>query len=174
MIYYKDETITIRSMKPEDIDLILEGFGKQGWSKSRSTLEMYLSKQEAGALHVFIAEQNTAIAGYTTLIPCVTTGPFANRGLPEISDFNVFMPYQRKGIGNKILDAAEAVACRINDTITLGVGLHSGYGAAQRIYVKRGYVPDGSGVWYQDKPLAQYADCRNDDELVLYLSRALR
>ncbi len=43
----------------------------------------------------------------------------------------------------------EALAAETSDTVCLGVGLHSGYGAAQRMYVLRGYVPDGSGVWYE-------------------------
>lgn len=51
----------------------------------------------------------------------------------------------------------------------LGVGLHSGYGSAQRMYIKRGYIPDGSGVWYNNMLLEQNAQCRNDDDLVLYL-----
>lgn len=38
-----------------------------------------------------------------------------------------------------------------SSTICLGVGLHYGYGAAQRMYVKRGYIPDGSGVWFNGK-----------------------
>lgn len=76
--------------------------------------------------------------------------------------------------GNKILDAAEKKASEMSDGVQLGVGLHSGYGAAQRIYIKRGYVPDGSGVWYNNEPLAQYADCKNDDELVLFLMKELR
>ena len=70
--------------------------------------------------------------------------------------------------------AAEAVAARYADAVYLGVGLHSGYGSAQRMYVKRGYVPDGSGVWYRDTACAPYAPCINDDELVLYLSKKLR
>ena len=60
------------------------------------------------------------------------------------------------------------------DAVYLGVGPHSGYGSAQRMYVKRGYVPDGSGVWYRDAACALYAPCINDDDLVLYLSKKLR
>ena len=56
----------------------------------------------------------------------------------------------------------------------MGVGLHKGYGSAQRMYVKRGYIPDGSGVWFGDKPCRPYADCRNDDDLALYLSKKLK
>lgn len=44
-----------------------------------------------------------------------------------------------------------AQAAETSDTVCLGVGLHSGYGAAQRMYVLRGYVPDGSGVWYEGR-----------------------
>ena len=54
---------------------------------------------------------------------------------------------------------------------TLAVGVHSGYGAAQRIYVKRGYIPDGTGVWYQGKQLEQYAPCVNDDDLLLFMAK---
>ena len=68
---------------------------------------------------------------------------------------------------------AEDLAAQVSDTICLGVGLHSGYGTAQRLYVKRGYVFDGSGLWYRDKPLEQYAPCAADDGLVLYLSKKL-
>ena len=65
------------------------------------------------------------------------------------------------------------VAAETSDTVCLGVGLHSGYGAAQRMYVLRGYVPDGSGVWYEGRVWDQYAPCVNDDELNLFLSKKL-
>ena len=45
---------------------------------------------------------------------------------------------------------------------------------AQRMYVKRGYIPDGSGVWYHDMQCIQYETvCTIDDDLVLYLSKKL-
>ena len=83
------------------------------------------------------------------------------------------MKFQKKGIGNKILDVAEIQARQFAKEVSLGVGLHVGYGAAQRIYIKRGYLPDGSGVWYRGHQLEPYAECNNDDDLVLYLSKKL-
>ena len=60
-------------------------------------------------------------------------------------------------------------------SVALAVGLHNGYGNAQRMYVKRGYIPDGSGAWYRGKPCAQYeTDIANDDDLVLFLSKPLK
>ena len=41
------------------------------------------------------------------------------------------------------------------------------------MYVKRGFVPDGSGLWWQGKNLDPYADLKNDDEVVIYMSKKL-
>ena len=71
------------------------------------------------------------------------------------------------------MDAAEQAASQFSPVVTIGVGLHSGYGTAQRMYVKRGYLHDGSGVWHQNRPLEPYTSCCNDDDLVLYLSKEL-
>ena len=72
------------------------------------------------------------------------------------------------------MDETEKIAAGIADTVCLGVGLHSGYGAAQRMYVKRGYVFDGSGVWDGAVPATPYSMVDNGDDLVLYMSKKLR
>lgn len=172
MIYFQDDTYCIRPMKPQDPDHLAEGFLQQGWHKERELFCSYLDMQEKGARMVFVAETEGHAVGYTTLVSLAEAGPFRGQ-YPEIVDFNVLIPFQRRGIGGRILDAAENAARQFGGTVTLGVGLHNGYGSAQRMYVKRGYIPDGSGVWYQDKPLAQYAPCVNDDDLVLYFSKTL-
>lgn len=95
------------------------------------------------------------------------------QGWPEIVDFAVLEGFRGRGAGTMLMDAAETVAARYADTVYLGVGLHSGYGAAQQMYIRRGYVPDGSGVWYGNQTCPPYAPCRNDDDLVLYLFKRL-
>ncbi len=100
-------------------------------------------------------------------------GTFGGKGYPEIVDFGVLEKYRKQGIGTILMDVAEEIAATYADTVYLGVGLHSGYGSAQRMYVKRGYIPDGSGVWYQDKICKPYGERKNDDDLVLYLSKKL-
>ena len=82
-------------------------------------------------------------------------------------------PFQNQGIGNLLLEEAEKRVKLISDKVTLGVGLHSGYGPAQRLYIKRGYIPDGTGVWYRNQPLEMNATIQNNDDLVLYLSKEL-
>ena len=161
----------IRKMQKKDIDAILLNFAEQGWPKPRETIENYFARQAGSELFVFVAEHQGDVAGYAVLYPSAKTGPFANKNIPEISDFNVFAKYRQIGIGSSILDSAEKKAAELCNQVTLGVGLHYGYGAAQRIYAKRGYIPDGTGVWYKNSHLEQYADCKNDDDLVLYLAK---
>jgi hypothetical protein len=58
--------------------------------------------------------------------------------------------------------------------VGLGVGLTADYGPAQQMYVKRGYIPDGRGLYSHDKP-AQYGQfVPVDDDLVLYFTKKLR
>ena len=51
--------------------------------------------------------------------------------------------------------------------------LNSDYGPAQRFYIKRGYIPDGKGVYYEEKICETDAVCRNNDELTLCLVKEL-
>lgn len=160
-------------MSKNDIEKLVHGFAEQGWNKPYEQFLEYYMQQENNEKLVIIAEFNGDIAGYVTLLPFAETGPFAKKNITEIVDFNVLIKYQRKGIGTKIMDIAEGLAKDKGDHVSLSVGLHSGYGTAQRMYVKRGYIPDGTGVWYYGKQLEPYSKCENDDELTLYFLKSL-
>ena len=165
-------TCSIRKMQESDIKELSRGFISQGWPGREEILARYFLEQECGEREVLVAEVEGALAGYITILPCAKQGPFAEI-YPELSDFNVFEPFQNQGIGNLLLEEAEKRVRLISDKVTLGVGLHSGYGPAQRLYIKRGYIPDGSGVWYQNHRPAMDATCEDIGDLVLYLSKDL-
>ncbi len=165
-------TCSIRKMQESDIKDLSRGFISQGWPCREEILARYFLEQECGEREVLVAEVEGALAGYITILPCAKQGPFAGMA-PELSDFNVFEPFQNQGIGNLLLEEAEKRVRLISDKVTLGVGLHSGYGPAQRLYIKRGYIPDGTGVWYQNHQPAMNAVCEDIGELVLYLSKNL-
>ena len=165
-------TCSIRKMKESDIKDLSRGFISQGWPGREEILARYFLEQECGEREVLVAEVEGALVGYITILPCAKQGPFAEI-YPELSDFNVFEPFQNQGIGKLLLEEAEKRVRLISDKVTLGVGLHSGYGPAQRLYIKRGYIPDGTGVWYQNYQPAMNAVCEDIGELVLYLSKNL-
>ena len=160
----------IRKMIESDIQYLSQGFINQGWPSREEILTRYLKEQESGEREVLVAEVESALVGYITILPIAKQGPFAEI-YPELSDFNVFEPFQNQGIGNLLMEEAEKRVKLISDKVTLGVGLHSGYGPAQRLYIKRDYIPDGSGVWYRNQPLEMNDTIQNNDDLVLYLSK---
>ena len=163
---------SIRKMQESDIKELSRGFISQGWPSREEILTRYFKEQESGEREVLVGEVEGAVAAYITILPDAKQGPFAGMA-PELSDFNVFEPFQNQGIGNLLMEEAEKRVKLISDKVTLGVGLHSGYGPAQRLYIKRGYIPDGSGVWYQNHQPAMNAVCEDIGELVLYLSKNL-
>lgn len=173
MIYYKDKEILIRDMIQEDAQIITDEENAQGWHQNIEKYEMRLQDQAEKKAIVLIAVYKGNIAGYINIYLDAKAGPFANREYPEIVDFGVLVKYRRHGIGKKLMDVAEEIALQYSDMVYLCVGVHNGYGSAQRMYVKRGYIPDGSGVWYKGKVCEQYADCCNDDDLVLYFYKKL-
>ena len=75
-----------------------------------------------------------------------------------------------QGAGNQLLEAQEEYAQSKEFTrIGLGVGFYKDYGSAQRLYVKRGYIPDGHGVMYKYQSLVPGEMVRLDDNLNLCL-----
>lgn len=174
MIYYSDNDIVIRDLQEADAQIITGEEVAQGWHATIDKYLIRLKDQAEGRAITLVAEYQGKVAGYINVYPDSTWGSFANQGLPEIVDFGVLEKYRRLGIGSKLMDVAEEIAGKYADTVYLGVGLHYGYGSAQRMYVKRGYIPDGKGVWYGPQVCEQYENCCNDDDLVLYLSKKLR
>lgn len=172
---YREKNLQIRPINEADCTLFPKLFAEQGWTKPSELFEKYLQEQTEKTRYVRVAEVNGVPCGYVTLVPLAAEGPF-RAVLPEVVDFNVLEAYQEHGIGSALFDEVEtlAVTALAADKLSLGVGLHAGYGPAQRMYVKRGFIPDGSGVWYQNQPAIPYSECCNDDELVLYMVKELR
>ena len=174
MVYYEDEQLIIRNMESADARIFTDEFTAQGWHPEIAGYMARLIDQAEGKCVALTAVYEGCPAGYVYVYQCAKDGPFAGKDWPVIVDFNVLKKYQRRGIGSRLMDAAEQIAGRYADTVCLGVGLSDSYGAAQRMYVRRGYIPDGSGVWYQGRQCVQYETvCTVDDDLILFLSKKL-
>lgn len=165
--------MNVRKMCINDCVQLNEAFLAQGWDSREEILHTYLKQQDSGQREILVAEENQQLLGYITLVYHPQNGPASLEGYPEIVDFNVFEAYQGRGIGSLLLNEVEKVAVKTSSTVMIGVGLCADYGPAQRLYVKSGYVPDGSGVWYKGKLLDRGATCYNDDELALYFKKQL-
>ena len=175
MIYYNDNELMIRNMEETDARVFTDEEIAKGWNVDISKYLTRLRDQAEGKCISLTAVYNGLPVGHISVYITGFRGCVQRKNLPEIVDFGVLEKYRRKGIGSRMMDVAEKIAGQYANTVWLRVGLHSGYGSAQRMYVKRGYIPDGTGVWYQNKLCAQYdTEIANDDDLVLFLFKDIR
>ncbi|MBY0463098.1 MAG: GNAT family N-acetyltransferase [Alphaproteobacteria bacterium] len=162
----------IRPLTQSDIPAIVRAFAAVGWHKPTSTFENYFLEQEKKQRDIWLAFQNDTIAGYTTLKWHSSYPSFKEQNIPEINDFNVLPQFRRQGIGSKLLDIAEEKTRLVNKRVGIGVGLYNDYGSAQRLYVKRGYMPDGRGITYQYQPVVPGHLVCLDDDLILWFVKS--
>jgi len=86
----------------------------------------------------------------------------------------VLPDFRRQGIATQMMDESERRVAERSDVVGIGVGMHSGYGPAQCMYVRRGYVPDGRGLIYDDEPVEQGQIVTVDDDLILHFTKRFR
>jgi len=166
------ENIVIRKMTYEDISLICKADNDE--SEANITyLRSNLNNQDSGKCSAFVALYNGQMAGYVFLYYQCKWGGMKNQGVPGIVDLIVFDKFRRNGIATKLMDCVESEARSINSRVYLDVCLNSDYGPAQCFYIKRGYIPDGAGVYYEQEVLKRNEVCYNDEELTLCLVKKL-
>jgi GNAT superfamily N-acetyltransferase len=164
----------IRLIQATDIQPIAAAFAELGWQKPASQYEQYLSEQQAGSRVVLVAWLNGEFSGYVTIVWRSHYPAFALAQIPEIVDFNVLPKFRRQGLGMALMDEAERRVAEVSPLVRLGVGLTADYGSAQRMYVKRGYLPDGRGAFSAGQPVVYGQSVPVDDDLVLFLTKKLR
>ena len=164
----------IRLLERGDIAEIAEAFRVLGWNKPASQYERYLSQQEVGVRDVYVAFVDDQFAGYLTICWESSYQPFHIKSIPEIVDFNVLPTFRRSGIGTQLMDQAETEIAKVSPVAGIGVGVTEDYGAAQRLYILRGYVPDGRGLFWRDHHVGYREEIVVDDDLALYLTKELQ
>jgi len=167
--------VEIRDLVEADLPLLAATDGGPAWHGAwdqwRTT---YLVEHLGGQRVCLVAIQDGHAVGYGSLIWRPHYPPFAEAGVPEIGDMVVADGLRGQGIGTRLIDAFEARAKAAGcSTIGIGFGLYADYGRAQRLYVRRGFVPDGRGVTYASAPATPGQSYRLDDDLVLWLTKAL-
>ncbi len=133
-----------------------------------------LAEQRNQKRMVLVAEQDGKIVGCAHLVWSPAYAPFRRTDIPEIQDLAVVSAARRNGIGALLVDACEQSARQAGKTaIGIGVGLDSAYGAAQRLYVRKGYIPDGAGICHDDAPVRAGELRAVDDLLTLKMIKNL-
>ena len=164
----------IAQLTQNDVPVLVEAFKAIGWhNKSQELFEEYLAEQNEGKRSVWVAYTGNEIAGYVTLRWQSLYAPFRTQHIPEINDLNVLPNFRNQGIGTRLVATCENEAKKRSKIIGIGVGIYTDYGAAQRLYVKLGYIPDGRGVTYDYATPKPGSSVALDDDLTLWFTKEL-
>jgi GNAT superfamily N-acetyltransferase len=163
----------IRMLEIGDIQSIASAFRELAWNKPAEQYARYFEEQQHNRRAVLVAFVQDNFCGYLTICWQSNYAPFREANIPEIVDFNVLPQWRRQGIGTRLMDEAEGHIARRSTFAGIGVGLTADYGSAQRLYAKRGYVPDGRGIVYDHHPVHFGQQVVIDDALVLYFTKSL-
>lgn len=163
----------IRLLEVQDVEPISAAFAALGWNKPISKYQRYLLEQERLERTVFVAFLEGLFAGYLTVVWQPDYPPFRTEKIPEIQDFNVLPQFRRKGVGTCLMDTAERLVANHSLIVGISVGMTADYGAAQRMYVLRGYVPDGRGLVSNNQFLKYGEMVKVDDGLTLHFTKTL-
>jgi GNAT superfamily N-acetyltransferase len=121
-----------------------------------------------------IATSGPDAVGYVAVIWESNYAGFRSRGIPLVHQISVSEPWRRRGVATLLMDAAEQRAAdRGITTLGITVGLFDEYGPAQRMYGRRGYIPDGRGACQGQRPLSGGTQVRLDHDVIIWLTKEL-
>lgn len=147
-------TLSIHIATDEDIQDLYRIAEDMQAKHEANYFERCLAEQDEKKRIVFIARQDDKAVGYAQLIWTPLYSTFRRLGIPEIQDLNVIPEMRGQGIGGKLVDTCEILAREAgNPEMGISVGLDQSYGPAQRLYVRKGYIPDGAGVCCDEVPV---------------------
>lgn len=165
--------LRIRPIREDDAGRVQEQFARIGWSKPDGYFAACCRQQEADELLLLLAEFGGDYVGHCKVVWTPPYPYFADNGIPEIQDLNVLGDHRGQGIATRLLDEAEGIIAERSPIVGIGFGLHADYGPAHRLYVRRGYVPDGRGVTHGDVAVVPGRSYPVDDDLTLHLVKRL-
>ena len=163
----------IERVAPAELAQIIQLFIEQVYPAHPEEAHRHFAGHAQGQADTFLAWISGNLAGYLTIRWQSNNPQFRQRNIPLIHHLGVFPQFQRQGIASRLMDAAEQLIATRATQSGITVGLFDEYGPAQRLYAKRGYIPDGRGVCQGQRPLKQGEAVTVDHDLILWLTKDL-
>ncbi|MEK3719794.1 GNAT family N-acetyltransferase [Paenibacillus sp. FSL H8-0034] len=166
-------SIEVGPMTKADIEPVFRIFTEHQINKPLDYIEKCWEENVTNQRLTLLASYDGQFAGSLHLLSASKYPYFRENGIPEINDFNVIPPLRKLGIGHALIEAVENIALNKYGIVGIGVGLYQSYGSAQRLYARRGYMPDGRGLMYRQQPVTPGTEVCVDDDLNLYFTKSL-
>ncbi|MFN7249880.1 MAG: GNAT family N-acetyltransferase [Anaerobacillus sp.] len=167
------QLILTRLNNKDYIKEIESEFERRGLRRTKGYFEKCYLENISCKRVTILAYNSGKLAGCCHVIKDSVYPYFNQNNIPEINDLTVFPEYRNKGIAGSIIDELERIISNTHNTIGIGVGLYKDYGNAQRLYCKKGYIPDGNGIQYNNEQVKPGTHVFVDDDLILYFTKQL-
>src|SRR5579862_4513084 len=161
--------LTFRIVQPDEIAAVKEEVKPVFFSGDEATIEDHFQEHENGASTTLLGYEAGRLVGIVTIRWNSRYSPFRERGIPLIQNIEIRYEDRGRGIGGLMLERTEREIARRSRLAGMCVGIFDSYGPAQRLYIKRGFVPDGRGVCHPVEPLKEGEIVTIDHDLLLWL-----
>jgi len=163
----------IRVIEREGIAEAIAEAAQTFFSRDRAEAERNFDGHARGDSATLLGYQDGELVGILTIRWNSNYPPFREQGIPLIHNIEIKWERRGQGLGAALLTHAERFVALRTRKVGICVGIFDAYGPAQRLYVKRGFVPDGRGVCRGHAPLQENETVRVDHDLLLWLVKDL-
>ncbi|GAB3411246.1 GNAT family N-acetyltransferase [Flindersiella endophytica] len=169
---HRSVAITDYLSDPEP-DAVL-GFLAEWVTEDADAARHHVADHDTGEGTTLVARLDGVVVGLVTVRWTSRNPSFAEQGIPLVHQLAVAPSFRRLGVATALLEAAEQLAAaRGRSRVGITVGLFDEYGPAQRLYAKRGYLPDGRGACTGQVPLRLGDTVEVGHDLILWLTKDL-
>jgi GNAT superfamily N-acetyltransferase len=163
----------IRVIEREGIEEAIEEITPHFFSGDRALVRENFEGHAEGNSSTLIGYVGGAPVGVLTIRWESRYPPFRERGIPLIQNIEIRWERRGEGHGNALMEQAERFIAGREPAAGICVGLFDAYGPAQRLYARRGYLPDGRGACRGHVPLTEGEQVTMDHDLLLWLVKEL-
>jgi predicted N-acetyltransferase YhbS len=161
--------LTFRVVQPGEIAQVKQEVKEAFFSGDEATIDAHFEDHENGASTTILGCEDGRLVGIVTIRWYSRYPLFRERQIPLIQNIEIRYEDRGRGLGNQMLERTEQEVARRSPIAGLVVGITEDYGPAQRLYARRGFVPDGRGVCHQFTPLQNGDVVTVDHDLLLWL-----
>jgi GNAT superfamily N-acetyltransferase len=166
-------SIELRLATNETIDDFLRLAAQDFFSGSEAEARENLGPFDQSETSFILAYAGAEPVGTVTIRWQPNYPPFREAGIPFIQNIEIRYDLRGQGYGSRVLAAVEALIGQRSSKAGICVALFDAYGPAQRLYAKRGYLPDGRGACHRFTPLQRGAVITLDDDHLIWLVKDL-
>jgi ribosomal protein S18 acetylase RimI-like enzyme len=153
--------LVFRVVQPHELASVKQEVKEAFFSGDDAIIEDHFQEHENAASTTILGYEAGRLVGIVTIRWNCRYPLFRQRGIPLIQNIEIRYEDRGRGLGDQMLERAEEeIACRA-PVAGLVVGISEDYGPAQRLYAKRGFIPDGRGVCREFTPL------KNGDQVIV-------